>query len=595
MASSVFFKFKSQKEPSRVAFDGTGISVFELKREIITLSRLGDGTDFDLSIYNQDTNEAYDDDTTLVPRSTSVIARRLPPPKPGQGRAARYVSGKMPLAARNSHRLEKSQPASTLPRISTPVTTAVSNGGAPQTEQQKIEAMMRAGSDQWELEKQRMADQTQFYRPGGLRKPKDVPNHPPPDTYKCHRCLKRGHWIQECPTNNDPAWDNQPRVKRSTGIPNSRLQKIDASALDAEDGLTDDPTQPVSVMLNADGERVIAVPDQASWDQYKAKAEASASRQDESAIGNKELQDRGLECPLDKRLFVEPMKTPCCGTTYCNDCIENALVNNDLLCPGCSKDLLIDNLVADEDINAKIKAYQGEKEAEKLKIKSESSQSAQANTLAKPAEAEATRGRSPSTTVANNTPGPSTPDQSKKRSAQDELPNNRVPTAPAAMQRSKSSNSNESNQPALPPNPNDPKFFEQMAKTFGGSNPAFSGAGQMDFGFPMSMGNMMNMTPQMMNPMMMGMPQMMNPMMMQQMGMGVNGMNGMGFNQQNGYGAGWNGNQQNNNMFPNKQGHGWGQQGYGPTEDDAYMRKPVNPGRHVRGPKRARPTDYREL
>ena len=57
MASSVFFKFKSQKEPSRVAFDGTGISVFELKREIITLSRLGDGTDFDLSIYNQDTNE----------------------------------------------------------------------------------------------------------------------------------------------------------------------------------------------------------------------------------------------------------------------------------------------------------------------------------------------------------------------------------------------------------------------------------------------------------------------------------------------------------------------------------------------------------
>jgi protein MPE1 len=57
MSSSVFFKFKSQKEPSRVAFDGTGISVFELKRQIIQINRLGDGTEFDLDIYNQDTNE----------------------------------------------------------------------------------------------------------------------------------------------------------------------------------------------------------------------------------------------------------------------------------------------------------------------------------------------------------------------------------------------------------------------------------------------------------------------------------------------------------------------------------------------------------
>ncbi len=57
MASSVFFKFKSQKEPQRVAFDGTDITVFELKREIITISRLGDGTDFDLTIYSEGNNE----------------------------------------------------------------------------------------------------------------------------------------------------------------------------------------------------------------------------------------------------------------------------------------------------------------------------------------------------------------------------------------------------------------------------------------------------------------------------------------------------------------------------------------------------------
>jgi protein MPE1 len=57
MASSVFFKFKSQKEPTRVEFDGTGISVFELKREIISKSGLGDGTAFDLFIYTDDGSE----------------------------------------------------------------------------------------------------------------------------------------------------------------------------------------------------------------------------------------------------------------------------------------------------------------------------------------------------------------------------------------------------------------------------------------------------------------------------------------------------------------------------------------------------------
>lgn len=68
MSSSVHFKFKSQKEPSRVTFDGTGVSVFELKREIISQSRLGDGTDFELSIYNEDTKEGKA--ISLVPFAT---------------------------------------------------------------------------------------------------------------------------------------------------------------------------------------------------------------------------------------------------------------------------------------------------------------------------------------------------------------------------------------------------------------------------------------------------------------------------------------------------------------------------------------------
>jgi protein MPE1 len=56
-SSSVYYKFKSQRDPSRVTFDGTSISVWDLKREIILQNKMGKGTDFDLGIYNPDTNE----------------------------------------------------------------------------------------------------------------------------------------------------------------------------------------------------------------------------------------------------------------------------------------------------------------------------------------------------------------------------------------------------------------------------------------------------------------------------------------------------------------------------------------------------------
>lgn len=167
MTSSVFFKFKSQKEPSRVEFDGTGISVFELKRDIIVKSGLGDGTDFDLAIYSEDGSEGkitskifsgganylieYDDDTTIIPRSTTVIARRLPPQKPGAGRAARYVSGKMPASARNSSRRENAAKATK------PATTGIAQINSAMTEEEKMKAMFQAQSDQWTAQQEEMS------------------------------------------------------------------------------------------------------------------------------------------------------------------------------------------------------------------------------------------------------------------------------------------------------------------------------------------------------------------------------------------------------------------------------------------------------
>ncbi|KAI9836828.1 MAG: hypothetical protein M1819_000993 [Sarea resinae] len=636
MSSSVFFKFKSQKEPSRVTFDGTGISVFELKREIITINRLGDGTDFDLAIYNEDTNEEYDDDTSIIPRSTSIIARRLPAAKAGRGGAARYVSGKMPVNARNASRIEAPASKLAVQATSQKPMNGLSEMNGAQTEEERIAAMFKAGADQWEQQQQEMANATPIHRSGPFKgKPLNVPDHKPPPGYICYRCGDKGHWIQACPTNNDPNFDGRPRVKRTTGIPRSFLKTIEKPAALSSDGTGDDSRQPSGVMVNAEGEFVVAEPDKASWEQYQAKAKVSAAAQEAAATGNKELQDRGLECPIDKRLFVEPTKTPCCGKTYCSECINNALIESDFVCPGCSTEgVLMDNLEPDNDMAKKVQDYEQEKvEQKKMKEASKSPPQKKESHLTEKA-------KSPSPAVSTSRASTSTPKpvangNSKKRPAEEELKNEHVPKGPAATRNQEVQQPKESPLPVMgnfdqnqnpfnqlngfpPPMPFNQQqqfgnqgFFPSQHIPQGGYP---NNNGYM--GMPSTMGPMMGMNPGMMNPMM-------------QSG-GYTGNNGGGWNQMgNMTGMGYAAPQQNgmyggyNNMLPSG-GYGQGSMqmpmgnmmmmpnGMGTggfpnqqrtvfsepfpnEEDDAYFRKPVNPHRHQARQRRVRPSDYREL
>src|SRR4051812_19370439 len=153
MSSFVYFKFKSEKEPTRVPIDGPHTDVWNLKREIINIRRLGDGTDFDLKIYKENSNEGmrreskpsrhvdanmvseYTDDTEMIPKDSTVLARRLPAAVPGKGRAARYVSGKPPASA-------KPTAASATSQIAAAMDSAM-------TEEEKLKAMMRMTEAQW--------------------------------------------------------------------------------------------------------------------------------------------------------------------------------------------------------------------------------------------------------------------------------------------------------------------------------------------------------------------------------------------------------------------------------------------------------------
>lgn len=607
MASFVYFKFKSQKEPTRISFDGPFIQVWDLKREIITTSRLGDGSDFDLKIYNE-ANEGenkpstaskphtnipveYTDDTDLIHKDSTVLARRLPAAVQGKGRAARYVSGKAPINAR-AQATAASKPAG-----------KVLDMNSAQTEEERVKALFSLTTAQWQQKQEEMANETRVHIPGSkpFNKKQNVPDGEPPHGYICYRCGKKGHYIQACPTNDDPNYENKNRIKRTTGIPRSMLKKIDQSEIDNLDD-----AQRQNLMVNADGEYVFAQADEKAWKQHLERKKAADAAQKETDQGDKELHSRGIECSIDKRLFVNPMKTPCCGKTYCNDCIENALLESDLTCPGCeTENISLESLKPDTDVIQKIKDYESEKSKQKASSPYPSPKSP----------------GSPSQAVTKS-PSSETVSKSRKRNASDVTDRSQSAVAPA-MKRQKSGESAEGSK-------EDERKSTTPAPTTSAPNaPSF---------MPPDMSTMMQSMsmPGMNFPMMpmpgmpfMPMPGMMNPV----MGMSnfsnfnmANGMNHMQFpnmmpNNFNNMNGNFGQNQYQNQNFQPKnptnqvnglqgvptgpramtQGVPTGpkfanqQRPQGREEDNAYMRQPVNAhrGRGKRG--RPREADYREL
>ncbi|RKF76382.1 putative RING finger protein P8B7.15c [Golovinomyces cichoracearum] len=605
MSSSVFYKFKSQKEPSRVEFEGTGISVYELKRDIIIKSGLGDGADFDLSIFNDDGTEEYDDDTAVIPRSTTVIARRLPAAKKGAGRAQRYMTGKMPINSKSSIRKEQVKPSS-----KSAISNSVPQTNSVMSEEQRLAAMFEASSQQWSGQLEEMAKQTKVHHNGT----KKFFEGEPPLGYVCYRCGEKGHWIKECPTNDDPSFENKPRIKRTTGIPRSFLRAVDKPMSNSSEG--DDVKQHSGVMINAEGQFVIAEPDKKSWEIFQAKTKSSAAAERVAAVGSKEIQDRGLECSIDKRIFIDPMKTPCCEKTYCNDCITNSLIESDFTCPGCQTiGVLLDDLKQDEVMSLKIQQYLEEKNAmtreDRDKPKSplvNVQPSMNLNNI---------KSKSPLPPVLKNfTAVPNSPslpssdprlnvtnedtNDSKKRSAEQVLENPKIPKGPKAMQQQQHQQQQQQQQQQQPQQQKQPKQIRQQPLIVG-----MNSFGTIPFGMPYyGMSNMMNGFGGMNN---MSMMPVVNPMMMN----GYSGFSNM-YPGMNGYNSMPNINMMSNSNigigcglpmscgngvasgFPNQQKTIFAEP-LPNEEDNAYFRQPVNPHRHQGRQRRARPQDYRML
>ncbi|KAH8237404.1 hypothetical protein KR038_010996 [Drosophila bunnanda] len=166
------------------------------------------------------------------------------------------------------------------------------------SEEDKIQAMMMQSTVDY--------DPKTYHRIKGQSQVGEVPA-----SYRCNKCKKSGHWIKNCPF---ILGKDQVEVKRNTGIPRSFRDKQDA---------------PESETSN-----------------FVLPAEQ-----------NQEIPE-DLICGICRDIFVDAVMIPCCGSSFCDDCVRTSLLESeDSECPdckekNCSPGSLIPNRFLRNSVNA---------------------------------------------------------------------------------------------------------------------------------------------------------------------------------------------------------------------------------------------------
>ena len=190
----------------------------------------------------------YNDDSAMVPKSSSVLVRRVP---------------NLPLAQLQQQQQQQQQqppPASTSAPGSKAIKVVSSNaaeepstggeddfGGDLYSEQRDEDAALtqllaQQGQD-WEKEvksstargRGRGRGRDMLGRGFGRGRGREAEPAVLPKGYICYRCGQQGHHISECPTNNDPDFK---RIRPAVGVPSVLLTKDKGGGLLLPDGTT---------------------------------------------------------------------------------------------------------------------------------------------------------------------------------------------------------------------------------------------------------------------------------------------------------------------------------------------------------------------
>lgn len=124
--------------------------------------------------------------------------------------------------------------------------------------------------------------------------------------------------------------------------------------------------------------------------------------------------DSSMACPLCSKLLKAAVQTPCCATRYCEECIQNHLLEHDFTCAECEKRIAdLGNLKRDDEMRKKVEKYVEEAvERSEAEIKErEEREEAEAKAKAEKDEAEKA--------AAANGEGEGNPDSSSGDAAKD--------------------------------------------------------------------------------------------------------------------------------------------------------------------------------
>lgn len=193
-----------------------------------------------------------------------------------------------------------------------PPSAAGATSGLGDEETSRIASMLDEASSHW-THNQQMPSQSQFSANRRLVRPKG-PVIPPPTNYICFRCGQRGHFISNCPTNTDPNF-NRPKIRKTTGIPKTFLKPVERG-----EGDTTLPTG--NVLLTAEGNLVIAEPNESVWSKL-----AGAARNFSTVDDTLPAQYR---CPICTRILFDPVYLSCCPKiNYCDECIRSVFLRSE--------------------------------------------------------------------------------------------------------------------------------------------------------------------------------------------------------------------------------------------------------------------------
>ena len=92
----------------------------------------------------------------------------------------------------------------------------------------------------------------------------------------------------------------------------------------------------------------------AAWERQKTRSKGVT----ESEIRDRQPSDPSLACPLCAKLIRDAVKTPCCSTSFCEECIHTHLLDHEFTCPNCgSRIATLDRLILDKEMRVRVREY----------------------------------------------------------------------------------------------------------------------------------------------------------------------------------------------------------------------------------------------